>query len=118
MGILLFAGPNVGMCLTFSSHFSPFPLAPMPLSPSPAPLDPVALTMDLARIPSVSGQEGEVVGFVDELLRGRGWEVHRIPVSPGRDAPSQVMRPAGPAASPSASIPGPGSRPSAMRPRL
>ncbi len=85
MGILLFASPKAGMCLTFSSRFSPFPLAPMPLAPSPAPLDPVALTMDLARIPSVSGQEGEVVGFVDELLRGRGWEVHRIPVSPGRD---------------------------------
>jgi acetylornithine deacetylase len=55
----------------------------MPL-PS-APLDPVALTLDLARIPSVSGAEGEVVGAVEALLRGRGWEVRRIPVSPGRD---------------------------------
>jgi acetylornithine deacetylase len=54
---------------------------PIPFSP----LDPVALTMDLARVPSVSGEEGEVVGVVNELLRGRGWEVHRIPVTPGRD---------------------------------
>ncbi len=55
----------------------------MPL-PS-APLDPVALTLDLVRVPSVSGAEGEVVGTVEQLLRGRGWEVRRIPVSPGRD---------------------------------
>jgi acetylornithine deacetylase len=49
------------------------------------PLDPVALTLDLARVPSISGAEGEVVGTVEQLLRGRGWEVQRIPVSPGRD---------------------------------
>jgi acetylornithine deacetylase len=48
-------------------------------------LDPVALTYDLVRIPSVSGEEAEVVGMVEGLLRGRGWEVRRIPVTPGRD---------------------------------
>jgi acetylornithine deacetylase/succinyl-diaminopimelate desuccinylase-like protein len=54
---------------------------PLPFTP----LDPVALTLDLARVPSISGAESEVVATVEQLLRGRGWEVQRIPVSPGRD---------------------------------
>ena len=49
------------------------------------PLDPVALTFDLVRVPSVTLEEGDVVGTVDRMLRERGWEVQRIPVSPGRD---------------------------------
>jgi acetylornithine deacetylase len=48
-------------------------------------LDPVAVTYDLVRIPSVSGEEREVVGMVEGLLGGRGWTVRRIPVTPGRD---------------------------------
>ena len=48
------------------------------------PLDVVDLTLDLMRIESTSGQEGEVIAFVDALLASRGWRTERIPVSPGR----------------------------------
>jgi len=51
----------------------------------PKPLDVVDLTLDLARIDSTSGQEGEVIGFVERLLASRGWTTTRIPVTPGRD---------------------------------
>src|SRR5579862_1090517 len=49
------------------------------------PLNPIDLTTDLVRIPSVSGAEGEVMGAVEMLLRQREWSVRRIGVSPGRD---------------------------------
>ena len=51
----------------------------------PKPLDVVDLTLDLARIDSTSGQEGEVIAFVERLLASRGWTTTRIPVTPGRD---------------------------------
>jgi acetylornithine deacetylase len=50
-----------------------------------APLDPAALAADLVRVESTSGNEGEIVSYVDDLLSDRGWHVRRIPVSPGRD---------------------------------
>ena len=50
-----------------------------------APLDPASLAFDLVRIPSLTGEEGEVIGFVADLLAKRGWRVRRVPVSPGRD---------------------------------
>jgi acetylornithine deacetylase len=50
-----------------------------------APLDPAALAADLVRLESTSGNEGEIVSYVDDLLSDRGWRVTRIPVSPGRD---------------------------------
>jgi len=49
------------------------------------PLDLVDLVLDLARIDSTSGHEGEVVAFVERLLASRGWTTTRIPVTPGRD---------------------------------
>ena len=49
------------------------------------PLDVVDLVLDLARIDSTSGREGEVMEFVDRLLASRGWTTMRIPVTPGRD---------------------------------
>jgi acetylornithine deacetylase len=49
------------------------------------PLDVVDLTLDLARIDSTSGQEGQVIAFVERLLASRGWTATRIPVTPGRD---------------------------------
>lgn len=48
-------------------------------------LDPVDLTLALARIDSTSGHEGDVVRFTERLLSDRGWSVTRIPVSSGRD---------------------------------
>jgi acetylornithine deacetylase len=49
------------------------------------PLDPAALAADLVRLESTSGNEGEIVSYVDDVLSDRGWRVTRIPVSPGRD---------------------------------
>jgi acetylornithine deacetylase len=49
------------------------------------PLDVVDVALDLARIDSTSGQEGEVMVFVERLLTSRGWTTTRIPVTPGRD---------------------------------
>ena len=48
------------------------------------PLDVVDLTLDLMRLDSTSGHEGEVLEFVERLLSGRGWMTRRIPVTPGR----------------------------------
>src|SRR5262245_57800324 len=49
------------------------------------PLDVVEVTIDLARIESTSGQEGEVIARVEQLLAGRDWLTTRIPVTAGRD---------------------------------
>ena len=49
------------------------------------PLDPAALAADLVAVESTSGAEGEVVALLDDLLALRGWQVQRIPVTPGRD---------------------------------
>jgi acetylornithine deacetylase len=49
------------------------------------PLDVVDVAIDLMRIDSTSGHEGEVIAFVERLLAGRGWTTTRLPVSPGRD---------------------------------
>ena len=47
--------------------------------------DPVQLTLDLMRIDSTSGREGDVISFAESVLAARGWNVRRIPVSAGRD---------------------------------
>ena len=47
-------------------------------------LDVVDLTVDLMRIESTSGSEGDVIDFVERLLAGRGWRTTLIPVSDGR----------------------------------
>lgn len=49
------------------------------------PLDVAEVTVDLMRIDSTSGQEGEAIAYVERLLESRGWSTMRIPVTPGRD---------------------------------
>jgi acetylornithine deacetylase len=48
--------------------------------------DVAALTEQLVRIDSTSGNEGRAMQFLEATLSGAGWLVTRIPVSPGRDA--------------------------------
>jgi acetylornithine deacetylase len=48
------------------------------------PLNVVDLTLDLMRIESTSGHEGEVIAFVERLLASRGWNTTLIPVTEGR----------------------------------
>ena len=50
-----------------------------------APPDPVTVALDLMRIDSTSGREGEIVAFTHRWLQERGWRVRRIAVTPGRD---------------------------------
>lgn len=45
--------------------------------------DVVSIAMQLMAVPSVSGDEARVVTVAEGLLRGLGWQVRRIPVSPG-----------------------------------
>jgi acetylornithine deacetylase len=47
--------------------------------------DVVEIALDLMRIDSTSGHEGEVMAFVERLLAGRGWATRRIAVTAGRD---------------------------------
>jgi acetylornithine deacetylase len=49
------------------------------------PPDPFAIAVELMRIDSTSGCEGELVGHVQDMLVSRGWRTRRIPVTPGRD---------------------------------
>ncbi len=48
-------------------------------------LDPLELAVELMRIDSTTGREGELVSHLESALAARGWRVSRIPVSPGRD---------------------------------
>src|SRR5690606_893240 len=43
------------------------------------------LALELMRVDSTSGREGAVVARAEDLLRADGWQVSRIPVTPGRD---------------------------------
>lgn len=59
----------------------------MATTPAPQePLDPVELAVDLMRIESTTGREGEVIALAERRLAARGWRVRRIPVSAGRDS--------------------------------
>ena len=49
------------------------------------PLDVIDVTLDLMRVDSTSGREGEVIAVVERLLATRGWTTTRIPVTAGRD---------------------------------
>lgn len=49
-------------------------------------LDVVDLAMDLMRIESTSGNEGDVIAFVNAMLSARGWRTTLVPVTPGRHA--------------------------------
>src|SRR5690606_866629 len=48
-------------------------------------MDPAELAYALMQIDSTSGSETEIVEFTHDLLAARGWQLRRIPVSPGRD---------------------------------
>jgi acetylornithine deacetylase len=50
-----------------------------------SPIDPGELTLRLMSIESTSGQEGDVIAWLDAYLVERGWRTWRIPVTPGRD---------------------------------
>lgn len=43
------------------------------------------LAVELMEVESTSGNEGAVISRADDLLRARGWDTLRIPVSAGRD---------------------------------
>jgi acetylornithine deacetylase len=47
--------------------------------------DVVELTARMMEIDSTSGQEGQLVDWVESYLVGAEWRVRRIPVTPGRD---------------------------------
>src|SRR4051795_5730842 len=50
------------------------------------PADPVALTRDLIRCPSVTPAEGGALAFLESVLRGAGFTVHRMTFSePGTE---------------------------------
>jgi acetylornithine deacetylase len=55
------------------------------MPPAPSDLDPLPLAVDLMRIDSTSGREGEVIAWMHDFLSRRGWRVQRIPVTAGRD---------------------------------
>ena len=48
------------------------------------PLDVVDVALDLMRIESTSGAEGDVIAFVDRMLAARGWRTRLVPVTAGR----------------------------------
>src|ERR1700719_4624025 len=50
------------------------------------PADPIALARDLLRCPSVTPQEGGALTFLEKILKGAGFAVHRVVFSePGAD---------------------------------
>jgi acetylornithine deacetylase len=55
------------------------------MPPADTPQDPVALAVELMRVDSTSGREGEVIALAERILGGRGWATRRIPVAEGRD---------------------------------
>ena len=54
----------------------------MPMTPAP---DVLAIAMQLMATESTTGNEGRVVTVAEGILTGLGWNVRRIPVTPGRD---------------------------------
>src|SRR5437016_763921 len=58
---------------------------PVDLAVMLSPIDPAELTLRLMSIDSTSGQEGDVIAWLDGYLVERGWRTWRIPVTPGRD---------------------------------
>jgi succinyl-diaminopimelate desuccinylase len=54
-------------------------------------MDPVALARDLLRCPSVTPAEGGALGLIDEVLRGAGFEVHRVTFTEPGTAPVENL---------------------------
>ncbi len=57
-----------------------------------APIDPIALTLELAAIDSTTYHEGNAGDFLAEFLGGRGWEVEKTAVAQPPDSGSQGER--------------------------
>ena len=53
--------------------------------PTPAAPDALAIAMQLMATESTTGNEGRVIGVAEAILTELGWNVRRIPVTPGRD---------------------------------
>ena len=49
------------------------------------PPDVLAIAMQLMATESTTGNEGRVIAVAEGILRESGWNVRRIPVTPGRD---------------------------------
>jgi acetylornithine deacetylase len=58
----------------------------------PAPIDPIALTLELARIESTTYQEGPVGEYLAGILAGRGWAVEKTPVPQSPEGPAGEPR--------------------------
>jgi acetylornithine deacetylase len=52
---------------------------------TPAAPDALAIAMQLMATESTTGNEGRVIGVAEAILTELGWNVRRIPVTPGRD---------------------------------
>jgi acetylornithine deacetylase len=52
----------------------------------PVPPDVVSIAMQLMAVESTSGNEGRVITVCEQILTELGWQVRRIPVTPGRDS--------------------------------
>ena len=56
------------------------------MTSDPMPADPVAITRDLVRCPSVTPAEGGALAYLERVLRGAGFTVHRVTFSePGAE---------------------------------
>jgi succinyl-diaminopimelate desuccinylase len=54
---------------------------------SPSPADPIALARDLVRCPSVTPAEGGALGLIEGVLKGVGFDVHRVTFAEPGTAP-------------------------------
>jgi succinyl-diaminopimelate desuccinylase len=54
---------------------------------SPPPADPIALARDLVRCPSVTPAEGGALGLIEGVLKGVGFDVHRVTFAEPGTAP-------------------------------
>src|ERR1041384_1446342 len=61
--------------------------------------DPIALARDLLRCPSVTPAEGGALALIERVLKGSGFEVHRVTFGePGPDPVENLSPGIGPAA--------------------
>jgi succinyl-diaminopimelate desuccinylase len=58
---------------------------------SPPPADPIALARDLVRCPSVTPAEGGALGLIEGVLKGVGFDVHRVTFAEPGTAPVENL---------------------------
>jgi succinyl-diaminopimelate desuccinylase len=58
---------------------------------SPSPADPIALARDLVRCPSVTPAEGGALGLIEGVLKGVGFDVHRVTFAEPGTAPVENL---------------------------